>query len=108
MANQRVIVIIWDGFRPDFVRPDLTPNLCQMGDDGVVFLHHHAVFPSETRVNASSIATGCYPGTHGIVGNRFHVPDFGEINTGDHEDLQKLRSRSEVHVLERLLLHAHA
>ena len=90
-SSKRVVVIIWDGLRPDFVRPDLTPNLCQLGDRGVVFSKHHAVFPSETRVNAGSIATGCYPGTHGIVGNSFYVPVISEhhaLNTGDHETLQ--------------------
>jgi predicted AlkP superfamily pyrophosphatase or phosphodiesterase len=80
--------MIWDGLRPDFVRPALTPNLCKLGDGGIVFSRHHAVFPSETRVNASSVATGCYPGTHGVVGNRFYIPELGDINTGDHEDLQ--------------------
>lgn len=93
MSNKQIIVIIWDGLRPDFVRPDLTPNLCKLGNEGVVFSRHHAVFPSETRVNASSVATGCYPGTHGIVGNSFYLPDIGKINTGDHEDLQAVANR---------------
>ncbi|MBT3603504.1 MAG: hypothetical protein HN521_10605 [Candidatus Latescibacteria bacterium] len=85
-----VIVLFWDGLRPDFVRPDLTPHLCQLIDRGVNFRNHHAVFPSETRVNASSVATGCYPGTHGVVGNRIFVPSVEKhraLNTGDHEDL---------------------
>ena len=92
-SPKRVVVLIWDGLRPDFVRPDLTPNLCRLGDRGVVFSNHHAVFPSETRVNASSVATGCYPGTHGIVGNSLYIPEISEhdtLNTGDHEVLQAI------------------
>ena len=85
-----VLVLFWDGLRPDFVKPDLTPNLCQLSTSGVTFANHHAVYPSETRVNASSVATGCYPGTHGVVGNRIYVPQVDAdkaLNTGNHEDL---------------------
>jgi len=91
--TSRVVVLIWDGLRPDFVRPALTPNLCGLGDGGVVFSEHRAVFPSKTRVSASSIATGCYPGTHGIVGNALYIPAVSAhdtLNTGDHEALQAL------------------
>lgn len=85
-----VVVLFWDGLRPDFVKPDLTPHLCQLINSGVHFKNHHAVFPSETRVNASSVATGCYPGTHGVVGNRIYIPEVDvekALNTGNHEDL---------------------
>lgn len=88
-----VLVLFWDGLRPDFVQPHLTPNLCKLSQCGVKFLNHHAVYPSETRVNASSVATGCYPGTHGVVGNRIYVPQVNTsraLNTGDHEDLQAI------------------
>ncbi|MDA0709529.1 MAG: alkaline phosphatase family protein [bacterium] len=86
-----IIVLFFDGLRPDFVRPDLTPKLCEFISRGVYFNNHHAVYPSETRVNASSVATGCYPGTHGVVGNQILIPGatgLRTINTGNHEDLQ--------------------
>ncbi len=87
------IVLCWDGLRPDFVYPELTPNLCELMERGVTFTKHHAVFPSETRVNASSVSTGCYPGTHGVVGNSIYVPEVNRdvaLNTGNHEDLQAI------------------
>jgi len=87
------IVLCWDGLRPDFVRPDLTPNLCRFMEEGFHFTKHHAVFPSETRVNASSVSTGCYPGTHGVVGNSIYISEVNEasaLNTGNHEDLQAI------------------
>jgi len=87
------IVLCWDGLRPDFVCPELTPNLCRLMENGVTFAKHHAVFPSETRVNASSVSTGCYPGTHGVVGNSIYVPAVNKdvpLNTGNHEDLQAI------------------
>lgn len=91
-----VVVLIWDGLRPDFVQSDITPNLCNWVQDGVTFNDHHAVFPTETRVNASSIATGCYPGTHGIVANSIYVPEVTEnapLNTGDHEHLLQISAK---------------
>jgi arylsulfatase A-like enzyme len=88
-----IVVLFWDGLRPDFVNSDLTPNLCELLQGGVNFRNHHAVFPSETRVNASSVATGCYPGRHGLVANSIYIPQVDEgraLNTGDHESLQAI------------------
>lgn len=88
-----IVVLFWDGLRPEFVRESLTPNLCELIQTGVHFANHHAVFPTETRVNATSTATGCYPGTHGIVGNQVFIPEVKKdatLNTGNHEDLMKI------------------
>ena len=46
------------------------PNLAGFAADGFTFGRHHPVFPSVTRLNAASMLTGCYPGRHGIAGNR--------------------------------------
>ncbi len=89
--------MIWDGMRPDFVRPDLTPTLLALADRGVRFQRHHAVYPSQTRVNSASIATGRYPSGHGIVGNSIYVPSVNQdaaLNTGDHESLAAIRART--------------
>jgi arylsulfatase A-like enzyme len=92
-----ILLCVWDGLRPDFMRADLTPTLCAFSDSGVKFGAHRSVFPTETRVNSSSIATGCYPDRHGIVGNRFYTRDLDgtvtdTIDTGNHEDLERLRT----------------
>jgi predicted AlkP superfamily pyrophosphatase or phosphodiesterase len=89
--DMKAIVIVWDGLRPEFVRRDLTPTLCSLADRGVTFTNHSAVFPTETRVNSSSLATGCYPDRHGMVANRFWDRDMAAfVNTGDHEDLDRV------------------
>lgn len=86
-------MIVWDGLRPEFVRPDLTPTLCALSERGTFFEHHQAVFPTETRVNSSSLATGCTPDQHGMVANRFWDREMSAfVNTGDHEDLDAIRS----------------
>ena len=89
----KTAIIIWDGLRPEFVRCDLTPALCALTDRGTVFENHCAIFPTETRVNSSTIATGVYPESHGIVANRFLDRISGRvINTGDHDQLAQLHS----------------
>ena len=67
----KVILVGLDGFRPEMMTPSLTPCLCALAQEGVLFKHHRSVFPSETYVNVSSIMTGAPPAEHGIVANAF-------------------------------------
>ena len=73
---EHVVVIVWDGMRPDFVTPRYTPNLYQLASGGVFFTNHHPVFISSTEVNASAIATGLYPNHTGIYANYQYFPDY--------------------------------
>src|SRR3989442_7686201 len=75
MSSRRfVIVFVVDGLRPDAITLEDTPTLFRLRTEGVEFTSSHAVFPTVTRVNAATIATGMQPGTHGIVGNQIYVP----------------------------------
>jgi len=89
----QVVLIVVDGLRPDQVTPDVMPRLSTLGTRGMVFDRHHSVAPTVTRVNASSIATGTYPETHGILGNTIYsaaaFPTRG-VNTSSHEDLEAM------------------
>jgi phosphonoacetate hydrolase len=67
----RVIMLVFDGLRPDLVSPKTTPNLHRFREQGAAFIQARSVFPSVTRVCSSSIATGAPPAVHGIVGNAF-------------------------------------
>ena len=61
-AHRRaVVLIVVDGLRPDAVTADVMPRLHALGRRGMAFAAHHSVFPTVTRVNASSMATGAYP-----------------------------------------------
>lgn len=73
-AARRHLVIVVDGLRPDDVTPEVMPALVALGRRGVVFTRHHSVFPTVTRVNGASIATGAYPDTHGLMGNSVYLP----------------------------------
>jgi len=69
-----IILIIWDGLRPDMITAERTPFLHRMSSQGVFCRASHAVFPTATRINSASLTTGCYPGRHGIVDNGLYVP----------------------------------
>ncbi len=92
-AATRAFVMVWDGMRPDLISPDLTPNLARLAEGGVRFRDSHAVFPTVTRINSASLATGCQPASHGILGNSLYVPEIDRIaavNMGDHRVLATL------------------
>ncbi|MBT3327042.1 MAG: alkaline phosphatase family protein [Gemmatimonadales bacterium] len=87
----RVLILVVDGLRPDYVTPELMPRLNALAEQGVRGLAHHAVFPTETRVNGPSIFTGRYPGGHGQMGNTvfFEQVDSSRVlNAGDAADLR--------------------
>ena len=71
-----VLIVAFDGLQPAQVTAELLPNLAGWAEGGVSFNNSHAVFPTVTRVNASSIVTGRYPGGHGIAGNVLVVREF--------------------------------
>jgi PHD/YefM family antitoxin component YafN of YafNO toxin-antitoxin module len=68
-----VIVMVWDGLRPDFVTRAETPNLYAMEHEGVDFAHSHALYPTVTMVNAAALATGARPGQTGILGDSMYL-----------------------------------
>jgi arylsulfatase A-like enzyme len=89
----RHLIVVVDGLRPDYVTPDVMPNLTALGRRGVVFERHHAVFPSVTRVNAASISTGSYPDRHGLLGNSVFFPRVDPsrfLDTADREHLARI------------------
>ena len=89
-APRRHLVIVVDGLRPDYVTAEVMPNLTALAGRGVVFSRHHSVYPTVTRVNASSISTGSYPETHGLMGNSVFFPSVEPtrfLDTGDRSNL---------------------
>jgi predicted AlkP superfamily pyrophosphatase or phosphodiesterase len=90
---RRHLLIVVDGLRPDYVTAGVMPNLTALGKRGVVFNRHHSVYPTVTRVNASSISTGAYPETHGLLGNTVFFPKVDPakfLDTSDRNNLLKI------------------
>jgi predicted AlkP superfamily pyrophosphatase or phosphodiesterase len=97
-----VLVFVVDGLRPDAITAEDTPTLFQLRAEGVQFTDSHAVFPTVTRVNAATLATGAQPGTHGIVGNQMYVPGVEPrraFDTGNYAHLRRLDELSGGRVL---------
>jgi arylsulfatase A-like enzyme len=73
----RVVIVICDSLRPDLITPRDAPFLTELGWRSARFANHTGVFPSTTRTSAASIATGCLPARHGLLGNTMAL-DEGE------------------------------
>jgi len=84
-SERHVVVVVWDGMRPDFVSQVNTPALWKLANDGVVFRNHHAVYPSATNVNGTAIATGAYPGDSGLIANHDYRPEIDNRKSLDVE-----------------------
>ena len=67
---RRAILIVCDGLGAEWISTTNTPTLAALGARHRSAGDHRAVFPSVTRVSAASIATGCFPGRHGLEGNQ--------------------------------------
>src|SRR6266481_3200071 len=74
--NRHLVVVVWDGMRPDFVSEETTPTLWKLAREGVTFRNHHPVYPSATMVNGTAMVTGVYPGKSGIIANYVYRLDI--------------------------------
>src|SRR5436190_10993632 len=73
---KHVVVVVWDGMRPDFVSETNTPTLQALAAGGVFFQSNHCVYLSSTEVNGTALATGAYPQRSGLIANREFRPDI--------------------------------
>lgn len=71
----KTLIVFFDGLRPDYITEEQMPNLFAFKKMAAWGKHHHSVFPTVTRVNSASYATGSYPGTHGLLGNSIYIPE---------------------------------
>jgi predicted AlkP superfamily pyrophosphatase or phosphodiesterase len=65
----RAVIVICDSLRADLITQRDAPLLTELGERSARFANHGSVFPSTTRTSAASIATGCLPARHGLLGN---------------------------------------
>jgi arylsulfatase A-like enzyme len=73
----RAVIVICDSLRTDLIKQRDAPFLTELGHRSARFANHMGVFPSTTRTSAASIATGCLPARHGLLGNTMAL-DEGE------------------------------
>ncbi|MCF2447020.1 alkaline phosphatase family protein [Dyadobacter sp. CY345] len=92
-SRNKTLIFFFDGLRPDYITAELMPNLFAFKQKASIGTQHHSVFPTVTRVNSASYATGSYPGTHGLLGNAVYFPNVNKskaIGT-TYEDLIKVQ-----------------
>ncbi len=93
---RRVVLMVWDGLRPDSINDTDTPTLARLAREGVFFAHHHPVYPSSTEVNGTAMVTGCYPGHSGLIGNREYRPAIDALKTVATEEIDTMRRGDEL------------
>lgn len=74
---RRAVLVLCDSLRRDLIAPDVAPNLSGIARNFADYARARSVFPSTTRTASASIATGCWPMTHGLLGNTMAL-DEGE------------------------------
>lgn len=84
------MVFVLDGLRPDSINAADTPTLFRLSREGVIFENGHSVFPTVTRVNSSSIATGMQPARHGMMGNQVYIPAVDAAKAFNNDNAQLL------------------
>ena len=93
---KHVVLIVWDGMRPDFVSEKNTPNLWKLAQDGVTFRHHHSVWPTLTNVNGTALATGVFPQRSGVIGNNEYRPALDPVRSIDTAGAETIQRGDEI------------
>ncbi len=91
----RAVLVVCDSLRADLIGPDSTPRLFQLGAESCRFENHRSVFPSTTRTASASIATGCLPRNHGLLGNVVALDEgrgLAPVSTGRADYRDRIRA----------------
>lgn len=71
-----MLLVSLDGFRPDYLDPQATPNLWRLAEHGVRAEAMIPSFPTKTFPNHYTIVTGLRPDHHGLVANNMWDPEI--------------------------------
>ncbi|MES2570621.1 MAG: alkaline phosphatase family protein [Verrucomicrobiota bacterium] len=88
---EHIVVVVWDGMRPDFITPQHCPNLYALATNGTFFRRNHSAYVSTTEVNGAALATGAAPGRNGIQANTDFRAELSYMNTYATEGLDAVR-----------------
>jgi len=95
--QRRILIIGADGLRPDLIDSSVMPTVTQLARSGVRCWDHHAVYPTHTRVNMSTLTTGATPGRHGMIANTMIVPGVTDdhiVETSNYQHINALERAS--------------
>jgi phosphonoacetate hydrolase len=83
---QRTVVIMFDGFGPEYLAESRMPVLGQWKRDGL-YKPVTGLMPSVTNINNASICCGVWPEEHGIIGNSYFDEKRGVEDYMESADL---------------------
>ncbi len=86
-----VILVSFDGFRWDYVDWPEAATVRRLAAEGVRAEGLIPAFPSKTFPCHYTIATGLYPGHHGIISNNMVDPAIGEFHLSDRQAVEDSR-----------------
>lgn len=85
--NKPILLIVsYSGFHPDYFNQNLTPFMNKLRHEGTSVDFIQSVFPTDTFPNHHSIATGLYPGIHGVLSKSLYDHQF-QRNLTNEPDL---------------------
>lgn len=90
--KRKVVLIIIDGCRQDYLEMGGIDTIRQLMREGVYAEDCRTVFPSMTHPAHTSIVTGLYPSSHGILTHHYYDRQCGRL--GDFLSYNKFRGRS--------------
>ncbi len=93
---RHVLLMVWDGMRPDFITPENTPHLHALAQRGTFFANNRAFWVTTTEVNGTVLATGAFPNRSTVVANREYRPDIDPRNPVATEALETIRRGDEL------------
>jgi hypothetical protein len=76
---RRVIMVVLDGLRRDFLTEATTPRLAAFRRQAEFFTAFRSAFPSATRGVSATFATGCFPARHTLQGNAVALLENGVL-----------------------------
>lgn len=83
-SSNQVLVLSFDGFKPSYIDESNTPNLLAFRNKAAWPKTMKSIFPSKTFATHFTVATGNYPGSHGVYGNEIFDKNGKKIfNTED-------------------------
>ena len=88
---EHVVVVVWDGMRPEYVTPRDTPTLQALATRGTFFKRHHSSYITSTEVNGAALATGMFPSHDGIMANSQYRADLGWLSPYGTESFDAIR-----------------
>ncbi len=85
-ARRRILIVLIDGFSPEYFHRSEMPNLMRICKEGV-WKVGRGVMPTLTNVGNASLSTGSFPVTHGITSNFRYDRATGEYSAMESAQL---------------------